>query len=72
MWTQIVGKTRLALSSTLNHWWQVPLYVSCRGLSTGVMPFASGICEVVFDFVRHCLRLHTNMSSRALLGAPRY
>ncbi len=60
MWTQIVGKTRLALSPMLNHWWQVPLYVTARGLSTGSMPYASGICEIVFDFVGHCLRLHTS------------
>ena len=35
MWTQIVGKVRLALCPPLNHWWEVPLYVSARGLSTG-------------------------------------
>ena len=59
MWTQIVGKTRLALAPMLNHWWQVPLYVTPRGLSTGPMPYAAGSCEVVFDFVAHTLRLHT-------------
>lgn len=60
MWLQIVGKTRLALSPMLNHWWQVPLYVTARGLSTGPMPYPAGLCEVVFDFVDHCLRLHTS------------
>ena len=60
MWTQIVGKTRLALCPRLNHWWQVPLYVTPRGLSTGPMPYAAGSCEVVFDFVGQCLRLHTS------------
>ena len=59
-WTQIVGKTRLALSPMLNHWWQVPLYVTARGLSTGAMPYAAGLCEVVFDFSSHCLRVHTS------------
>ena len=34
MWTQIVGKIRLTLSPMLNHWWQVPLYVTSRGLTT--------------------------------------
>ncbi|MBC6992018.1 DUF5996 family protein [Hymenobacter sp. BT491] len=58
-WTQIVGKTRLALSPMLNHWWQVPLYVTPRGLSTGPMPYAAGSCEVVFDFRQHTLRVHT-------------
>ena len=37
MWTQIVGKVRLALMPHLNHWWQVPLYVSARGLTTSLM-----------------------------------
>ena len=60
MWTQIVGKTRLALAPMLNHWWQVPLYVTPRGLSTGPMPYAAGSCEVVFDFVGQQLRLHTS------------
>ncbi|PJJ58612.1 DUF5996 family protein [Hymenobacter chitinivorans] len=60
LWTQIVGKTRLALSPMLNHWWQVPLYVTPRGLSTGPMPTAAGSCEIVFDFRRHQLRLHTS------------
>ena len=59
-WTQMVGKTRLALSPMLNHWWQVPLYVTARGLSTGAMPYAAGLCEVVFDFKAHCLRVHTS------------
>lgn len=60
MWTQIVGKTRLALSPMVNHWWQVPLYVTPRGLSTGPMPYAAGSCEVVFDFMGQQLRLHTS------------
>ncbi|QKG54279.1 DUF5996 family protein [Hymenobacter sp. BRD67] len=60
LWTQIVGKTRLALSPMLNHWWQVPLYVTPRGLSTGPMPYAGGSCEVVFDFRQHKLRVHTS------------
>ena len=38
MWCQVVGKVRLALSPYVNHWWQVPLYVSARGLTTSAMP----------------------------------
>ena len=60
LWTQIVGKTRLALSPMLNHWWQVPLYVTPRGLSTSPMPYAAGSCELVFDFRQHQLRVHTS------------
>src|SRR5207248_4785482 len=40
MWTQIVGKVRLALTPRLNHWWNVPLYVSARGLTTTAIPYA--------------------------------
>ena len=39
MWTQIVGKVRLALTPHVNHWWQVPLYVSARGLTTSAIPY---------------------------------
>ena len=38
MWTQIVGKVRLALAPLVNHWWTVPLYVSPRGLTTSTIP----------------------------------
>lgn len=43
MWTQIVGKTRLELTPLQNHWWNVPLYVSARGLTTSPMPVADGL-----------------------------
>jgi hypothetical protein len=56
MWTQIVGKTRLALSPLQSHWWNVPLYVSARGLSTSAMPCGREMLEVEFDFVSHDLR----------------
>ena len=39
MWTQIVGKVRLATTPLVNHWWNVPLYVSARGLTTTAMPY---------------------------------
>jgi hypothetical protein len=50
MWTQIAGKVRLALSPLINHWWQVPLYVSARGLTTSAIPYADGVFEIEFDF----------------------
>jgi len=50
MWTQIVGKVRLALSPLVNHWWQVPLYVSARGLTTSAIPYGDGVFEIEFDF----------------------
>jgi len=50
MWTQIVGKVRLALSPRVNHWWQVPLYVSARGLTTSAIPYGGYAFEMEFDF----------------------
>ena len=59
MWTQIVGKTRLALAPMENHWWQCTLYVSSRGLSTGPMPSGAKVLSVDFDFIDHELVLRT-------------
>jgi len=59
MWTQIVGKLRLALCPLVNHWWNVPLYVTARGLTTSPMPYDSGTIEIYFDFVAHKLRIET-------------
>jgi hypothetical protein len=56
MWTQVIGKIRLAQSPPLNHWWQVPLYVSARGLTTTAMPYgAARSFEIDFDFIAHQL-----------------
>jgi len=55
MWSQIVGKIRLALCPLLNHWWNVPLYVTTRGLSTGPMPYGDRDLEIYFDFIHHNL-----------------
>ena len=57
MWTQIVGKIRLALTPLVNHWWNVPLYVSARGLTTSPMPYEDRIFEIEFDFIDHKLRI---------------
>jgi hypothetical protein len=63
MWTQIVGKTRLALSPLQAHWWNVPLYVSARGLSTAAMPYGNELLEIEFDFVSHDLRFRLSDGS---------
>jgi hypothetical protein len=68
MWTQIVGKTRLALSPMQAHWWNTPLYVSARGLSTAAMPVPDGVLEIEFDFAEH--QLLFRMSSGARLAIP--
>ncbi|MGH9454111.1 MAG: DUF5996 family protein, partial [Terriglobia bacterium] len=60
MWTQIVGKTRLALSPLENHWWNVTLYVTPRGLTTSAIPFRHESFEVEFDLIAHKLALRTS------------
>ena len=60
MWTQIVGKVRLALSPHVNHWWEVPLYVSARGLTTSPIPYGKGVFEIEFDFIDHKLNVITS------------
>ncbi len=57
MWLQIVGKTRLALAPMVNHWWQVPLYTSARGLTTSRIPYATSGFSVELDFVEHTLQV---------------
>ncbi|HEY2897441.1 MAG TPA: DUF5996 family protein [Gemmatimonadaceae bacterium] len=53
LWTQIVGKTRLALAPMVNHWWQIPLYVSARGLTTSRIPYGTAGFSVELDFIDH-------------------
>jgi Family of unknown function (DUF5996) len=55
MWTQVVGKVRLAQTPLVNHWWNVPLYVSARGLTTTAMPYGATFFEMEFDFIAHDL-----------------
>src|SRR6202162_3021275 len=72
MWTQIVGKMRLALSPPANHWWEVPLYVSARGLTTSPIPYQDGIVEAEFDFIEHKLKIATSAGeTRFVRLAPR-
>jgi hypothetical protein len=63
MWTQVVGKVRLAQTPLVNHWWNVPLYVSARGLTTTAMPYGDRFFEMEFDFVDH--KLVTTVSDGA-------
>jgi uncharacterized protein DUF5996 len=60
LWTQIVGKVRLALTPLVNHWWNVPLYVGARGLTTSAIPYRGRAFEVRFDFLGHALVLETS------------
>ncbi len=71
LWTQIVGKVRLALSPWLNHGWQVPLYVNAHGLGTSPIHCDVGIVEIDFDFVSHRLVIRTSMGlDRGFALAP--
>jgi len=57
MWTQIVGKIRMKQTPLVNHWWNVPLYVTARGLTTSPMSYQDRIFEIYFDFIDHKLRV---------------
>src|ERR1700738_4282611 len=68
MWSQIVGKVRLALAPRINHWWEVPLYVSALGLTTSAIPYPEGNFEVEFDFIHHRLTIKTSQNTAATVG----
>jgi Family of unknown function (DUF5996) len=63
MWTQIVGKIKLALTPPVNHWWNISLYVTPRGLTTSAMPFNDRLFQIDFDFIDHLLLIETTDSS---------
>lgn len=72
MWTQIVGKVRLAQTPLVNHWWNVPLYVSARGLTTTAMPHGSTFFEMEFDFIDHNLAIKcSDGATRAIKLSPK-
>jgi hypothetical protein len=71
LWTQVVGKIRLVLTPWVNHSWQVPLYVSARGLATGPIPTADKhIIELEFDFHLHQLLVRTSRGEEARIDLP--
>lgn len=68
LYTQVVGKIRLANEPRLNHWWNVPLYVSARGLTTSLMPHPTGPAfQIDFDFLDHRLDITTVTGQRRSL-----
>ena len=72
MWTQIVGKIRRTLTPQLNHWWNVTLFVTARGLTTSPIPYGERIFEMEFDFVDHKLGVRTNDGlTKQILLQPR-
>ena len=56
LYSQIVGKYRLARTPWVNHSWHATLYVNARGLSTGMIcDGPSGGVEIAFDLVDHAV-----------------
>lgn len=72
MWSQIVGKVRLARAPMENHWWQVALYLTARGLTTSAIPDGNRAFQIDFDFIDHRLVIDTSNGRRETLPlAPR-
>jgi len=67
LWLQVIGKTRLALTPWLNHSWQVPFYVTARGLGTSIIPNDREAVEIEFDFIEHRLTGRNSSGARAAL-----
>jgi hypothetical protein len=59
LWLQIIGKVRLAKAPMVNHWWQTPLYVTPRGLTTTAIPHGESTFDIEFDFCAH--ELHVDL-----------
>jgi hypothetical protein len=68
LWTQIVGKIRLAQAPMVNHWWQVTLYVTPRGLTTSAMPAGDRTFEIELDFCAHVLRITVEGGERRTIA----
>jgi hypothetical protein len=68
LWIQIVGKIRLASTPPANHWWNVPLYVTARGLTTRRMQHRDVTFEIDFDFLEHELHIRTDRGDRDTLA----
>jgi len=66
--TQIVGKVRLANTPLMSHWWNVVLYVSARGLTTGLIPHADKGFQIDFDFIDHQLVIATTGGDRRIVA----
>lgn len=72
LWTQVVGKVRLALAPYVNHWWNVALQFRPRGLTTGSLHLGARSLEIAFDFVDHVLTVDTDAGARRTMAlAPR-
>ncbi len=72
LWTQVVGKVKLALTPFLNEWWNIAFAITPRGLTTGPIPTGDRVFALDFDFVDHALFLRvSDGSSKVLALIPR-
>ena len=65
LWTQMVGKVRMASTPMSNHWWNVPLYVSSRGLTTSLIPRDGRAFQIDFDLLEDRLDISVSDGSTA-------
>jgi hypothetical protein len=71
-WTQIVGKIRLTLTPPVNHWWNITLYITPRGLTTSAMYYKGRYLQIDFDFIDHLLLIQTtDYSTKSIALRPR-
>jgi hypothetical protein len=70
LWSQVVGKVRLALTPWLNHSWQTPLYLTARGLTTGLIPYGGRGLDLEFDLVGHRLDVRADTASSTVELGP--
>ena len=68
LWTQVVGKIRMAHTPLMNHWWNVPLYVTARGLTTSLVPYGERGFEMEFDLLDHRLDIRATDGGRAAVA----
>ena len=72
LWSQIIGKIRLAFTPLVNHWWQVPFYMTSRGWTTSPIPYKENIFQIDFDFIDHQIQITTDRGDfRSLELKPR-
>jgi len=72
MWTQVVGKICLAQTPLINHWWNVPLYVTAHGLTTSTLPYRGRALEIDFNFIDHQLLIQCDDGATETIAlAPR-
>jgi hypothetical protein len=64
LWTQVIGKIRLAQAPAVNHWWQTPLYLTSRGLTTSPIPYGTRTFQIDLDFVDHALQINASNGGR--------